>query len=123
MMAAQAAHAATAVIWRHRGEAAVQEYMKGVDGGTMRKVVTEVADDEALRDLARILGEAGHSLHEVGHAPGSFDANAHRVLCHQWKEQPENTLTCVALVPDRRSSFVGEQTLGEFMKARARLYR
>lgn len=66
MMAAQVAHAATSAIWKHRDEPTVQEYMRGADGGTMRKVVTEVADEQKLRDLGRELTEAGIPLHEVG---------------------------------------------------------
>lgn len=65
MMMAQAAHAATSVIFKHRELPRVLEYMKGADSGTMRKVCTEVPDEPALAELSKTLQEAGILLHEV----------------------------------------------------------
>ncbi|KAI9013610.1 peptidyl-tRNA hydrolase II domain-containing protein [Hyaloraphidium curvatum] len=105
MLMAQAAHASTALIWKHRDSADVQEYMQGVDTGTLRKVVTEVPDEATLRSL-------GDELRSNS-----------RILVHEFCEQPEDIITCTAIGPCRRSSLVGSQTLGDFMRARTRLYR
>ncbi|EAL19369.1 hypothetical protein CNBH0630 [Cryptococcus deneoformans B-3501A] len=85
---AQSAHAATAVLHRFRDHPDVKRYLKGEDGRgweTMRKVVLEVPDEAALKSLA-----------------SKIDDMANPVGYHMWIEQPENTPTALALVPNKR---------------------
>ncbi|KAK8864701.1 hypothetical protein IAR55_001953 [Kwoniella newhampshirensis] len=85
---AQSAHAATAVLHRYKDHPDVITYLEGEDGRGwegMRKVVMEVPDEAALR----MMGE-------------KLDGMTNRIPYHIWIEQPENTPTALALIPNKR---------------------
>ncbi|OWZ35286.1 hypothetical protein LQV05_006028 [Cryptococcus neoformans] len=85
---AQSAHAATAVLHRFRDHPDVKRYLEGEDGRGwegMRKVVLEVPNEAALKSLA-----------------SKIDGMANPVGYHLWIEQPENTPTALALIPNKR---------------------
>ncbi|WVF71145.1 hypothetical protein IAT40_005942 [Kwoniella sp. CBS 6097] len=85
---AQSAHAATAVLHKYRDHQDVRRYLEGEDGRgweCMRKVVMEVADEKSLKDVVNKL-----------------DSMANPIPYHLWIEQPENTPTALALIPNKR---------------------
>ncbi|WVN87739.1 uncharacterized protein L203_102934 [Cryptococcus depauperatus CBS 7841] len=85
---AQSAHAATAVLHKYRDHPDVKRYLDGEDGRgweTMRKVVLEVSDESALRGITERL-----------------DAMTNPIPYHLWIEQPEDTPTALALIPNKR---------------------
>ncbi|WWD16986.1 hypothetical protein CI109_101422 [Kwoniella shandongensis] len=85
---AQSAHAATAVLHRYREHPDVRRYLEGDDGRGwegMRKVVMEVPDGNALKTMAEKLDEMNNPI-----------------PYHLWVEQPENTPTALALIPNKR---------------------
>ncbi|OCF43055.1 hypothetical protein I317_03149 [Kwoniella heveanensis CBS 569] len=85
---AQSAHAATAVLHRFRDHPDVRRYLEGEDGRgweCMRKVVLEVPDEQTLKDVAQ-----------------KVDGMANPIPYHLWIEQPENTPTALALIPNKR---------------------
>ncbi|EJU05710.1 peptidyl-tRNA hydrolase II [Dacryopinax primogenitus] len=84
---AQGAHAATAVLYESRDSAETQLYL--ADLHNMRKVVLQTPDADTLNKLHNLLSSA---TPPVPH--------------HMWLEQPENTPTCIALAPNRRSSAI-----------------
>jgi len=75
---AQACHACTAVISKHRDDENVLSYVGDVDN--MRKVVLKCSNDEELNQLATVLTE-----NKVDHK--------------LWVEQPENITTCLVTKP------------------------
>ena len=77
---AQACHACTAVIWTHREDEHVQQYLSDANIGSMHKVVKECKGETQLVNLAEKLKQEGIA-HEL------------------WLEQPENFPTAVALKP------------------------
>lgn len=62
-VAAQACHAATAVMWMYKDDDTVREYCGDLDH--MRKVVLEVKGETQLLNLSKKLDENG-ILHKVG---------------------------------------------------------
>ncbi|WWC88990.1 uncharacterized protein L201_003907 [Kwoniella dendrophila CBS 6074] len=85
---AQSAHASTAVLHKYRDHPDVKKYLEGEDGRGwegMRKVVLEAPNDETLREIARKL-----------------DNLTNPISYHIWIEQPENTPTALALIPNKR---------------------
>ncbi|WVQ99718.1 hypothetical protein IAU59_006860 [Kwoniella sp. CBS 9459] len=85
---AQSAHAATAVLHRYRDHQDVRRYLEGEDDRgweCMRKVVLEVPDEKSLKDVA-----------------SKLDGMANPLPYHLWIEQPENTPTALALIPNKR---------------------
>jgi peptidyl-tRNA hydrolase len=77
-LVAQACHAATAVLHVHYGDETTQKYFADLDN--MHKIVLEIKDEAALRQLAAKLTE---------------NSVAHKM----WIEQPENYPTCLAVKP------------------------
>ncbi|TPX74845.1 hypothetical protein CcCBS67573_g03869 [Chytriomyces confervae] len=73
-----AAHAATAVLHKHRTEARVAEYLSDVEG--MRKVVLETKNEASLAKVEAELTQRG-------------------ILHHKWIEQPEGIAACIATAP------------------------
>ncbi|ORX35593.1 peptidyl-tRNA hydrolase II domain-containing protein [Kockovaella imperatae] len=80
---AQSAHAATAVLHVHRDLPEVRSYLSNLEN--MRKTVLEVKDVEALRGIC-----------------AQLDQMDRKIPYHLWIEQPENTPTALALVPNNR---------------------
>ncbi|KAK1923978.1 peptidyl-tRNA hydrolase II domain-containing protein [Papiliotrema laurentii] len=80
---AQSAHASTAVIHENYHRPEVQEYLCHLQ--SMRKTVLEVPDEAALKDLA-----------------SKLDTLEPKIPYHLWIEQPENTPTALALMPNKR---------------------
>jgi peptidyl-tRNA hydrolase len=99
-VAAQAAHAATAALWESRASPDTLAYCDEAAGAldAMTKVVLEVADGQALADLAGRLAGAG-----VGH----------RV----WVEQPEGVPTALASAPARKSVLQPHFKAGKLCRA------
>ncbi|WRT66687.1 uncharacterized protein IL334_003647 [Kwoniella shivajii] len=86
---AQSAHAATAVLHKYKVHPDVMKYLEGEDGRGwegMRKVVMEVPDEDALRMVA-----------------SKIDQLNNPIPYHIWIEQPENTPTALALIPNKRT--------------------
>ncbi|WWD03216.1 hypothetical protein V865_001267 [Kwoniella europaea PYCC6329] len=85
---AQSAHAATAVLHRYRDHPDVRRYLEGEDGRGwegMRKVVLEVQDESSLKEITT-----------------KIDNLSNPIPYHLWVEQPENTPTALALIPNKR---------------------
>jgi len=83
-VAAQAAHAATAVLWLSRDLETTKQYCAADNIDHMRKVILEASGEAQLLEIAAKLEEAGiqHKL---------------------WVEQPENVPTALAAAPSRKS--------------------
>jgi peptidyl-tRNA hydrolase len=80
----QACHASLAAVWENQDDADVRAYLSPERINDMHKVTKEVKGEAQLRTLSEKLTQEG-ILHKL------------------WQEQPENTPTCVALKPYRRS--------------------
>ncbi|XP_059172909.1 putative peptidyl-tRNA hydrolase PTRHD1 [Physella acuta] len=79
---AQACHSCTAVIHLYYNDDTTKEYLGELD--RMHKIILEAKDEESITKLAENL-----TSHNIGHK--------------LWIEQPENTPTCLAVKPYRKS--------------------
>lgn len=82
---AQACHASLAAIVSHSEEVSVKTYIHKDNVESMHKVVVEVPNESDLHALSERLSSS-----DVAH--------------HLWIEQPENTPTCLATVPNDKST-------------------
>lgn len=85
----QACHAVSAVLWQHREDPTVVEYMASIDD--MHKVTLQVKNENQLRNLAK-------------------DLEDHNISHYLWTEKPEMIPTAIATKPYRRSE------LGDLLK-------
>ena len=79
---AQACHATSLVVFKHAAHENVLDYFK--DFNELRKVMLEVKNEAALLKVSEALKSARY-IHEL------------------WREQPENEITALAILPYKRS--------------------